>query len=211
VDIEGSEGNDLIVTFGGLVAYNSAKARATTKFISLIGGLPPTDGIPWTEPPTGKFMGCCDLQSYTHNANRVNWLVGHVPSVQNDAQNDLPPGEIRRLCSPRHRAVLVGNSALYVRRTGQLAALAADHALPAMFQAREYALDGGLMSYGSSLGYAFHQVGIYAGRILKGEKPADLPVQQVTKIDLVINLKTAKALGLTMPETLLATADEVMQ
>jgi putative ABC transport system substrate-binding protein len=111
----------------------------------------------------------------------------------------------------RVRAVLVGNGNYFNRHAEQLAALAGRHALPAIYQYREFALAGGLMSYGSPIGYGYHQASIYAGRILKGEKPADLPVVQTSKPELVINLKTAKSLGLTIPETLLATADEVIQ
>ena len=108
-------------------------------------------------------------------------------------------------------AVLVSVSSFYIARREQLAAVAARHALPAIFPYREHALAGGLMSYGSSIDYVWHQVGIHTGRILKGEKPANLPVEQSVKFELTLNLKTANALGLTIPETLLATADEVIQ
>jgi putative ABC transport system substrate-binding protein len=153
-------------------------------------------------PPTPSII--TDLQT----AARTLGLRLIVANARTDSDLEMA---LTNFSQQHVGAVLVTNSTFYGARTEQLAALAAGHALPAIYPYRENALAGGLISYGSSVHYYYHQAGNYTGRILKGEKPADLPVEQVTKLELVINLKAAKALGLTIPETLLATADEVIQ
>jgi ABC-type uncharacterized transport system substrate-binding protein len=115
------------------------------------------------------------------------------------------------LVRERASALVVGAGGFLVSRRNQIITLAARHAIPVIYGFREYSADGGLVSYGNDIPDAFRRAGVYTGRILKGDKPADLPIERTTKFELVINLKTAKALGLNVPRSLIAGADEVIQ
>jgi putative tryptophan/tyrosine transport system substrate-binding protein len=119
-------------------------------------------------------------------------------------------GAFASLIQNRADALLAPGDSLFFTRRIQLATLASRHLMPSIYSLREHAEAGGLMSYGATLSDAYRQLGIYAGRILKGAKPADLPVVQSTKFELVINLNTARALGLTVPDNLIALADELI-
>jgi putative tryptophan/tyrosine transport system substrate-binding protein len=141
--------------------------------------------------------------------------AARVLGVRLSALNAISESEIEgafaTLVGQQAGALLVQGDLVFVAHRDRLVALAARHAVPAIYQFREFAAAGGLMSYGSSLADSYRQQGVYTGRILKGDKPADLPVQQATKIEMILNLKTAKALGLTVPTSTLLRADEVIE
>jgi putative tryptophan/tyrosine transport system substrate-binding protein len=168
--------------------------------------LPDASTIAYLTNPNNPIGG---LELY--EAQKAAQALGRrliVLSVRSDLDLD---GAFANLVQQSAKALLVSADALHFGMRDQIVALAAHYAVPAAYVSREFVKAGGLMSYGTSLTDAHRQSGIYAGRILKGAKPADLPVLLPTKFDLVINLKTAKALGLTVPPKLLVTADEVIE
>ena len=192
---------------GNVTGVTQLSSELVAKRLGLLHDLIPTATIigllvnptdPRTETQTRE----------TQEAARALGLQIHVLNASTEGEINTAFAMLPQL---RLGALLVGTSNLFTGRREQLAALAARQGVPAIYQYREYAAAGGLISYGASLTDAYRQAGIYAGRILKGEKPADLPVLRPTKFELVINLKTAKTLGLAIPPGVLAIADEVIE
>jgi len=156
-----------------------------------------------TNPSNAEILSS-DLQATA----RLFGLQLHLLHASSDADIDAV---FATVTEQRAGGLVIGTDAFFTNRTERLAALALRYHIPTIYQWREFVAAGGLMSYGGSFADSYHVAGVYTARILKGEKPADLPVQQATKFELFINLKSATALGLKIPEKLLATADEVIE
>jgi len=192
---------------GNLTGVSSLNTELVPKRLELLHELAPTSttvaallnpGNPLAEPIAGELMA----------AARTIGLDLHVLHAGTEPEIDVAFATLHALGA---RSLVIGNDPFFNSEAERIATLALRYRVPAIYQYREFAAAGGLMSYGGSITDMYHQIGIYAARILKGEKPGDLPVQQSTKMELIINLKTAKALGITFPLTLLGRADEVIE
>jgi putative tryptophan/tyrosine transport system substrate-binding protein len=193
---------------GNLTGINAFASELGAKGLALLHELmPSTATIGFLENPNNPIFAAYYEKDVLTAATVIGIKI-QILSAGTDREIDAA---FVSLIQARTGALLVGGDVFFNNRIDQIVALAARHAIPTMYHFREFVVAGGLISYGSSLMDAYQQVGLYTGRILKGEKPADLPVIQATKLELIINLKTATALGLPIPDKLLSLADDVIE
>jgi len=193
---------------GNLTGINAFAAELGAKGLALLHELmPSTATIGFLENPNSPIFAAY----YERDVLTAATVIGLKIQILKAGTDREIDAAFVSLVQARTGALLVGGDFFFNNRIEQIVALAARHAIPTMYHYREFVVAGGLISYGSSLMDAYREVGLYTARILKGEKPADLPVIQATKLELIINLKTAKALGLQIPDRLLALADEVIE
>ena len=212
----------VIVAYTDAAAFAAKAATTTIPIVFVSGGDPVRAGIvPSLNRPGGNVTGVswfdvdlapkqnqADAMSQVQEAARSLGLQLVVLNARTASDIDTA---FATLVQERASALLVGAGAFLVSRLEQTIALAARHSIPAIYGNREFTAGGGLISYGNNVPDSFRRAGVYTGRILKGDKPADLPVERATKFELVINLKTAKALGLAIPLPLLISVDEVIE
>jgi putative ABC transport system substrate-binding protein len=193
---------------GNLTGFNTFAGELGAKSLSLLHEfVPGTATIGFLENPNNPLL----FELTTRDVLAAAPVIGvRVQTLKAGTDREIEAA-FASLAQARTGALLVGGDVFFNNRVEWLSVLAARYAIPTMYSIREFAVAGGLISYGFSLTEQYRQVGLYAARILKGEKPAELPIPQVTKLDLVINLKTAKTLGLEVPDRLLALADEVIE
>ena len=167
--------------------------------------------------PTGTITGVIvnpsspSIDTQLREINSAARALGRQIQIVNATNERELDAAFASLAQSKAGALVIAANAYFTSRRDQIVALAAQHAIPAIYDQREFPMAGGLVSYGTNLSDSYRLMGVYTGKVLKGEKPTDLPVQQSTKFELVINLKTAKALGLDIPATVLARADEVIE
>ena len=193
---------------GNVTGVTQTNVEITPKRLQLLHELLPTASLMalLVNPtnPANAEISAKELQA----AARTLGLELHVLNASTEGDFD---GVFAKLVQLRAGRLVIGGDPLFTTWTEQLAVLALRHAMPTIYQSRKFAVAGGLLSYGTDFTETYRLAGIYTGRVLKGDKPADLPVQQATKVELYINLKTAKALGITVPIPVLGRADEVIE
>jgi putative tryptophan/tyrosine transport system substrate-binding protein len=193
---------------GNITGVTSLNAEVGPKRLELLHELVPTASVVGLlVNPTNPNLAELTTKNL-HAAARSLGLKMHILHASADRDFDTVFATLNQV---RAGALVIGTDPFFSSRLEQLATLTAHHAVPTVYQFREFTANGGLMSYGGSLTDTFRAAGVYTGRILKGDKPADLPVQRTTKVELFLNLRTAKVLGLEVPRTLIARADEVIE